>query len=455
MTEDEQAAAAIWEDLDVVAREVLASVVSAQVHRSLLSDLGRRGGSFCAREMYACLFERYGHGDWDSGNWLWEKARAMTCGGFRDVVAYVEGYIQIMREIDESLLFVARALMVEVMLSALPSNDFSYLLDDFRKQRRSLGSAVADMEFSEVLRWGDEVLALHRQLSVASLRSASTRVTRRPLPLPPIQPHNRQIPSVAAAAVDSPGASRASSGGGGAPNLPRRDPQGTVLGGRFSSAICDNCKIPGHTKAQCLKPGGDRYRGGPSINRAYLADGEDGGGMSDGAGVGVDEETVDEMEALVAAAQGVSLDSDFRADNVSFVANDNDEYNLLCSAYSSGLGVQLSSTALVSTSMSRRDRIPFNAVVDSGCTKHVLNDLGIFHDYVQERMTVGTANSKPLIVHGRGVVKFPVRMSDGTVIDVVLDDCLYAPSCPVNLISVGALTVMRRVRKHPRKSSRI
>jgi hypothetical protein len=79
-------------------------------------------------------------------------------------------------------------------------------------------------------------------------------------------------------------------------------------------------------------------------------------------------------------------------------------------------------------------------VVDSGCTRHVLNDLSVFHDYVPERLTVGTANSRPLVVHGRGVVKFPVRMTDGEVVDVVLEDCLYAPSCPVNLISVGALT---------------
>ncbi|KAJ2935889.1 hypothetical protein H1R20_g1205, partial [Candolleomyces eurysporus] len=441
MTDDEMAAAAVWEDLDVVAREVLGTVVSAQVHRSLLSDMARRGVSFSARDMYACLFDRYGHGDWDSGNWTWERARAMTCSGFRDVVGYVEGYIQAMREVDESLLTVSRALMVEVMLSALPSSEFSCLLDDFRRERRLLGAAVADMEFADVLRWSDEVLALHRQLSVASLRSGSSRQSRRPLPVPPGQSHIRQPPPVAAAALLEPPV-RPSAGGGVVSSVTRRDPQSSVPGGRFSSAVCENCRIPGHSKAQCLKPGGDRYRGGPSIERSYLADADGNGAQGTRERVDHGQEMAGEMDALVAGAQAIDLDSDFRTNGSSIVAAGDDEYNFLCCAYDLGSSALVASSSLspASALSSGRGRAPFNAVIDSGCTKHVLNDLQNFHDYVPQRLTVGTANSKPLVVHGRGTVKFAVRMTDGSALDVVLVDCLYAPSCPVNLISVGALT---------------
>ncbi|RXW15139.1 hypothetical protein EST38_g10715 [Candolleomyces aberdarensis] len=434
LSADESAALVAWEDLDLVAQEVLGLVVSAQVYRSLLGDLSRRGATYTARDVYAALFERYGHASWDSGNMIWEKARRMVCSSVEAVPGFVDAYIQAVREVDESVMTVPAALMVEVLLEALPRPEFACLLDDFRRLKRELGASVADLAFPDLLSWADFVLDHHRQLSASSFRTG--RPPRRALPTPPVGsrppvvvPQARQLTSsaVAAAAVAP---SRPLIAGGGVSGPPR-DPQSLVPGARFSSAICENCKIPGHTKAQCLKPGGDRHRAGPSFNRGYLVDGE----LEQDVPMGYDGDVEQEMEALVAGAQAIELDPSVQTTTVSYVV-DEEEYSLISSAYKTEVDSYL---AMVASSDVAR-RVPFNAVVDSGCTRHVLNDLSLFHDFEPVRLHVGTANSKPLVVHGKGVVRFSVRLTDGALLDVELVDCLYAPTCPVNLLSVGALT---------------
>jgi hypothetical protein len=84
-------------------------------------------------------------------------------------------------------------------------------------------------------------------------------------------------------------------------------------------------------------------------------------------------------------------------------------------------------------------RLAYNAVLDSGCSQHIVNMREWLHDFREASLQVGTANSKPLMVEGVGTVQFPIRLSDGSKSVVVLKDCLYAPSCPVNLFSVGRL----------------
>ncbi|KAJ2929097.1 hypothetical protein H1R20_g8001, partial [Candolleomyces eurysporus] len=352
---DESAALVAWEDLDMVACEVLGLVVSATVYRSLLGDLARRGSTYTARDLYAVLFDRYGHGSWDSGNMIWEKARRMVCSGVESVPGFVDAYVQAVREVEESLVNVQSALMRSSLVFLLI----------FIARRGSL-------------------------VQVA---------------------------------------------GGGVQGPSRKDPQSQIPGSRFSSAICDNCKIPSHTKAQCLKPGGDCHKTGPSLDQGYLAD--DGGELAEHGvdnGKGVHE--LDEVEALVASAQGIELDPSIQSTDMSFLV-DEDEYGFLSAAYEP----DVNDDGIVLVAGRELDwQTPFNAVIDSGCTRHVLNDLSCFHDFMLVRLNVGTANSKPLVVHGKGMVKFSVRMTGGETLDVVLDDCLYAPTCLVNLLSVGALT---------------
>ena len=80
----------------------------------------------------------------------------------------------------------------------------------------------------------------------------------------------------------------------------------------------------------------------------------------------------------------------------------------------------------------------YNALLDSGCTHHILRDRTLFSNYVEKGISVGTANCGSLEALGTGDVKFRYPYGDRRII-FTLRGCLFAPSAPINLISVGAL----------------
>lgn len=66
ISNNKAAAAAIWKNLNIIAHKVICSVVMVQIHCSLVSDLAQHGESFGLKKVYSCLFEWYGHDNWDS-----------------------------------------------------------------------------------------------------------------------------------------------------------------------------------------------------------------------------------------------------------------------------------------------------------------------------------------------------------------------------------------------------
>ena len=80
----------------------------------------------------------------------------------------------------------------------------------------------------------------------------------------------------------------------------------------------------------------------------------------------------------------------------------------------------------------------FNALLDSGCTHHIIRDCALFTNYIEKEISVGTANCGSLEALGTGDVDFHYSYSDRFVI-FTLKGCLHAPSAPTNLLSVGAL----------------
>ena len=80
----------------------------------------------------------------------------------------------------------------------------------------------------------------------------------------------------------------------------------------------------------------------------------------------------------------------------------------------------------------------FNTLLDSGCTRHVVRDRALFHDFAEKSVSVGTATYSSLDALGSGDVEFHYPFGDRNVI-FTLRDCLYAPTAPVNLLSVGTL----------------
>ena len=80
----------------------------------------------------------------------------------------------------------------------------------------------------------------------------------------------------------------------------------------------------------------------------------------------------------------------------------------------------------------------YNALLDSGCTHHIIRDRALFHTYMDRPVSVGTANCGSLEALGTGDVQFRYPFRDRDVV-FTLCGCLYAPSAPINLFSVGAL----------------
>jgi hypothetical protein len=80
----------------------------------------------------------------------------------------------------------------------------------------------------------------------------------------------------------------------------------------------------------------------------------------------------------------------------------------------------------------------FNALLDSGCTHHIVRDRALFLNYAAKEISVGTANCGSLAALGCGDVEFRYPFGDRHVI-FTLRGCLHAPAAPINLLSVGAL----------------
>jgi hypothetical protein len=80
----------------------------------------------------------------------------------------------------------------------------------------------------------------------------------------------------------------------------------------------------------------------------------------------------------------------------------------------------------------------FNALLDSGCTHHIIRDRDMFSNYVEKEISVGTANCGSLEALGTGDVDFRYPYGDRQVV-FTLRGCLHAPSASINLLSVGAL----------------
>ena len=80
----------------------------------------------------------------------------------------------------------------------------------------------------------------------------------------------------------------------------------------------------------------------------------------------------------------------------------------------------------------------YNALLDSGCTHHIIRDRQLFRSFLGKTISVGTANCGSLDALGTGDVEFRYPFGDRFVV-FTLRGCLFAPSAPINLLSVGAL----------------
>jgi len=80
----------------------------------------------------------------------------------------------------------------------------------------------------------------------------------------------------------------------------------------------------------------------------------------------------------------------------------------------------------------------YNSILDSGCTNHIIRDRVLFWMYhTSLAVPVKMANCSTLETLARGDIKFKVQCGLHFIV-LVLQDCLHAPSAPINL-SVRAM----------------
>jgi hypothetical protein len=227
-----------------------------------------------------------------------------------------------------------------------------------------------------------------------------------------------------------------------------------------SSVICSNskCGMTGHTIDKCFKPGGglegkrDEYLA--SLNRAqahlaHLTDILDGNlnfedNVQTHPVVTPDPDVILEpTPPSLPSFSALSVASDLPAVTSSTIVND----DLYFEAYSVfdplefALPVltSLENISTLSPHAFSASVLPYNSILDSGCTHHIIRDRALFWDYdTTQAIPVKTANCGFLSTLARGTVRFRVTSGDRSVV-FILKDCLHAPDAPINLISVGAL----------------
>jgi hypothetical protein len=84
----------------------------------------------------------------------------------------------------------------------------------------------------------------------------------------------------------------------------------------------------------------------------------------------------------------------------------------------------------------------FNTLLDSGCVHHIIRDRSLFSNFVSKTTSVGTATFGSLEALGSGDVDFRYPYADHHV-TFTLRGCLFAPTAPINLLSVNVLVEHR------------
>jgi hypothetical protein len=76
--------------------------------------------------------------------------------------------------------------------------------------------------------------------------------------------------------------------------------------------------------------------------------------------------------------------------------------------------------------------IPF--VLDTGANRVIINNVKLFKHFKSRKGNVKGIGGAPVKLFGGGTVKISLMADDGTVTDVDIDDAVYDPTSPFNLI---------------------
>ena len=407
----------LWWDRDNVAQHILVSRLGS-IPRGLIPspNISTR----TALSIYKMLSQYYGSGSFTDCAELLISLHNSTCTTGR-VSEYVSKWLSGISRLQSARFIYNIKVCMTSFVRGLP------LISAFITLRATLSErldGISEFDLGPFIKLTEDVLNLDTVFRSASL-SQGPRPGR-----PSAQSTTAPPPTTPSFSVSIPPS------GGDA--LPR--PAKPVLN-------CGNCKSrglrsTGHTDHTCFQPGGgmeghrEEYLGNKGCFHAMFVESLDNASL-----IFDDTTTLDHLSPMLPPSLPPTLDDDVILAPLANLcvstlpSNTDFEFSLysLCASRPFAFpAIDFSTTALVSM-VSR-----YNALLDSGCTHHIVRDRALFSNYVSSTISVGTANCGSLEALGTGDVAFRYPYRDRHVV-FTLRGCLYAPTAPINLLSVGAL----------------
>ena len=383
-----------WWSRDGLASHILTSRLSSSILGCLPLANERMGQRRSARTIYVTLRHQFGAGDYSAVMVIEARLRQLRClparGGIR-LSEFITVWRTSINQMDAAGFLPGPRQLLTIFADGLPQNTVAFvnLYDNIILWLNE----PDDQRLPNIHHLFDRAISIDNNIQRTCM----------------MNPNPRRLPPATTPAVVTTSATVAA--------LPT-----TVATPPSTKKRCSNCGREGHTHDTCFQPGGamEGRRDEYLANRlprplAHIAEAEENH-------AGNDEGIPD--------TEDNPLSTEFAAMSL----NTSNEIDFSTYVFSS-----LSETLFDQPMAFNAISLDYNSVLDSACTNHIFHDCRLFHTYnVDGAVSVKTANCGTLPALAIGDVKIKLKIGDKNI-TWTLQDCLHAPTVPINLISVGAL----------------
>jgi hypothetical protein len=390
-----------WWSMDGLASHILCSTIDTAILNSLPMPNVRLGERRTARSVYAFLRQHYGSGDYNSVANIETKLRALSCGngtGFVSVHDYISTYRLYTNEMSSAGYPMPPRQLLQLFADGLPNNVV------FSNIRQYIYISLDETD-DHHLPTMEHIYARTRIIDDTSARLRLRRTDAKP----------RQS------------------------NPPQPSATTTEL---KTKPTCGNCGGV-HLTKNCFQAGGamegkrDEVLASrpPRSSQAHVAVAEIG---DTGTVPGADDDDYEVTDLTSIKLAAMSITRPISAESIAYSSY----------AMSTITKSPIPNSNVITPAYLVSSKITQNSVLDSACTQHIIRDRSLFWSYDPAgAKSVGTANCGTLETLAAGDVKLRLTINDGTSAPIhvnwTLRNCLHAPNCPINLISVGTLNEAR------------
>jgi len=389
-----------WWSMDGIASHILCSTIDASILNSIPTPNARLGECRTARDVYDFLRQHYGSGDYNSVANLESKLRALSCGtgsGCVTVQDYITAYRLYTNEMGSAGYPMPPRQLLQLFADGLPNNAV------FSNLRQSIYISLNEPDDLRLVPMED----IYSRTTVIDDTMQRLRLSRR-------NDTKARLPNISSTVS------------------PTAEPK--------LKPVCGNCGGVHPTK-NCFQAGGamegkrdevlaTRASRPPQAHVAVADVGDTGPGMDN------DNFEITDLTSINLSA--MSITRPISAESISY------------SSYAMSTIIEPSDyeSTLITPTYLLSSKITQNSVLDSACTQHIIRNQSLFWSYDPAgAKSVGTANCGTLETLAAGDVKLRLTIDDGhgapIHVNWTLRNCLHAPDCPINLISVGTLTEAR------------